>query len=99
MKLTHRKPTTGGDADISFPMLESWQPVTKVATIAAEISKRRILCRISLKTLKEKFGASDKVPMQSVTQHRQAIQEAAKRLIEKEAYEEDGSVLIRARDL
>jgi hypothetical protein len=37
--------------------------------------------------------------MRFVARHRTAIQEAARRLIENEAYEEDGSVLIRAHDL
>jgi hypothetical protein len=37
--------------------------------------------------------------MQSVVQHRMAIQEAAKRLIERDDYEADGSVLIKTADL
>jgi len=37
--------------------------------------------------------------MRFVARHRTAIQEAARRLIENEAYEEDGSVLIRAPTL
>ena len=47
----------------------------------------------------DKFGASEDAPMLSVAEHRTAIQEAARKLIESEAFEEDGSVLIRARDL
>jgi hypothetical protein len=73
--------------------------MTKVVTVAAEVSKKRVLCLISLETLRDKFGASEEEPMQSIAQHRTAIQEAARKLIENEAYEEDGSVLIRARDL
>jgi hypothetical protein len=73
--------------------------MTKVATVAAEVNKKRVLCRISLEILREKFGASEEESMRSVTQHRTAIQEAARKLIENQVYEEDGSVLIRARDL
>jgi len=37
--------------------------------------------------------------MQSVVQHRMVIQEAAKRLIEQDDYQADGSVLIQITDL
>lgn len=83
---------------ISFPMLECWNTITKVVTIAAEVDKRRVLCRISLGSLKDKFGSSEDEPMCFVARHRLAIQEAARRLIENETYEEDGSILIRTRD-
>ena len=84
---------------ISFPKLECWNPMTKVATVAAEVNKKRVLCRISLEILRDKFGASVEEPKQSIAQHRTAIQEAARKLIENEVYGEDGSVLIRAHDL
>jgi hypothetical protein len=75
--------------------------LTKVVTIAAEVNKKRVLCRISLEILRDKFGHSDskEEPMRSVALHRTAIQDAARKLIESSDYEEDGSVLIRARDL
>jgi hypothetical protein len=84
---------------ISFPVLECWNNMTKMATVVAEVDKKRVLCRISSESLKVKFGASDDKLMQSVVQHRVAIQEAAKRLIERDDYEEDGSVLIQTADL
>jgi hypothetical protein len=37
--------------------------------------------------------------MRSLAEHRGVIQAAAKKLIENDDYQEDGSVLIRARDL
>lgn len=64
-----------------------------------EVDKKRVLCRISSESLRVKFGASENKLMQSVVQHRMAIQEAAKRLIERDDYEEDGSVLIQTADL
>jgi hypothetical protein len=79
--------------------MECWNPMTKVATVAAEVNKKRVLCRISLEILRDKFGASEEIPMQSVAQHRTAIQEAARKLIENEVYEEDGSILIHAHDI
>lgn len=99
MQLTHYPTSASGNTAISFPKLESWNILTKVATIAAEVNKKRVLCRISLELLRDKFGDSGADPMQSVALHRRAIQDAARKLIERESYEEDGSVLIRARDL
>jgi Protein of unknown function (DUF1488) len=84
---------------ISFPRLECWNNMTKMATVVAEVDKKRVLCRISSESLKVKFGASDDKLMQSVVQHRIDIQEAAKRLIERDDYQEDGSVLIQTADL
>jgi len=73
--------------------------MSKMATIAADVDKKRVLCRISLKVLRDKFDASEEDPMQSIYQHRMTIEEAARKLIEYGAYEEDGSILIQARDL
>ena len=84
---------------ISFPRLECWNATTKVATIAAMDDKKRILCRIPLKTLHDKYGATEDKPMLSVNQHRVAIEEAARELIEKGDYEKDGSVLISLSNL
>jgi hypothetical protein len=84
---------------ISFPRLECWNNMTKMATVVAEVDKKRVLCRISSESLRVKFGASDDKFMQSVVQNRMTIQEAAKRLIERDGYEEDGSVLIQTADL
>ncbi|ESS71242.1 hypothetical protein MGMO_115c00270 [Methyloglobulus morosus KoM1] len=84
---------------ISFPRLECWNNMTKMATVVAEVDKKRVLCRISSESLRVKFGASDDKLMQSVVQHRMVIQEAAKRLIERDDFQEDGSVLIQTADL
>ncbi len=84
---------------ISFPRLECWNNMTKMATVVAEVDKKRVLCRISSESLMVKFGASDDKLMQSVVQHRMVIQEAAKRLIERDDFQEDGSVLIQTADL
>ncbi|TVO77873.1 DUF1488 family protein [Sedimenticola selenatireducens] len=99
MQLTRHGSAASGSTKVSFPRLECWNATAKVATVAAEVDKKRILCRISLDILIDKFGATREDPMQSVAQHRMAIQEAASRLIESNTYEEDGSVLIRSTDL
>ena len=84
---------------ISFPRLECWNDMTKVATLVAEVDKKRVLCRISLKIMRLKFGVSEEEPMTFVAMHRTSIQDAARKLIEAEAYETDGSILVKGPDL
>jgi len=98
MQLSRRRTVSDEDSTVSFPRLECWNPMTKVATIAAELNKRRILCRISLDVLRKKFKASPEAPMEAVAANRAALQEAARKLIEAKAFEEDGSIVIRQRD-
>ncbi len=99
MHFTHNRAPTSGEIQVSFPRLECWNPMTKVATVAADVNKKRVSCRISMEVLKDKFSASAEEPMRAVAEHRITIQEAARKLIENDDYEEDGSILIRARDL
>ncbi len=85
---------------ISFPKLECWNSMTKMATVAAEVDKKRVLCRVSYESLRTKFGVSEDMLMHSViVRHRTDIQEAARKIIERDDYESDGSVLIKTSDL
>jgi len=99
MYLTRHKTSTSDETEITFPMLECWNPMTKVATIAAQVDQRRVLCRISLELLQKKFRASEDEPMRAVAENRTVLQAKARMLIEKEAFEEDGSIVIRSKDL
>jgi len=94
-----RKTKKQGDGTVSFPALQCWNPVTRVATIAAEVDGRRVSCRIEIKDLKKKFHIFPDEPMQSVTRYRNEIETAARRLIEKTDFEEDGSIMIKYSDL
>ena len=84
---------------ISFPRLECWNNTTKTATLVADVDKRRVLCKISLFTLREKFNSPEGELMLLVAKYRPVIHAAATNLIEQEIYEEDGSVLIKKQDL
>ena len=99
MRLTRQRKPIPGETEISFPLLECWNPMTHVATIAAEVNKRRVLCRISFEVLQECFDASEDAPMKAVAENRTVIQANARRLIEREAFEEDGSILLRGIDV
>lgn len=101
MHLTrYQTPAKEGDSEeISFPILECWNPMTKVATIAAEVNKRRVLCRVSLAVLQKRFHTSVDDPMRTVAENRSTLRAAARKLIEKQAFEEDGSIVLRNKDI
>nr|VFJ75548.1 MAG: Protein of unknown function (DUF1488) [Candidatus Kentron sp. FW] len=99
MHLTRHRTLPSDKTEISFPLLESWNPMTKVATIAAEVNKKRVLCRVSMEVLQEKWKVSEEEPMQTVVENRSTLQAAARRVIEDEAYEEDGSIVIRSENI
>ncbi len=80
-------------------MLECWNPMTKVASIAAQVDQRRVLCKITMEVLQKKFQASTDEPMRAVAENRSLLQAKARILIEAEAFEEDGSILIRSKDI
>ena len=86
------------ETEISFPLLECWNPLTRFATIAAQVNKKRVLCRVSIDVLQERFHASAEAPMEAVVENRPAIEKVARKLIEDERYEEDGSIVIRESD-
>lgn len=99
MNLSRKKTSSANDNEISFPLLECWNPMTHVATIAAQVGGRRVLCRISHDVLKKKFKASSTEPMRAIANNRKAIQIAARALIERKAFEADGNIIIRQKDL
>ena len=99
MHLTRHRPSTSGPTEVQFPLLECWNPMTRVATIAAEVNKKRVLCRVSIEVLQKELRASAEKPMELVADNRAVLRDAARRLIESEAFEEDGSILIRREDL
>ncbi len=99
MDFTPYKASSTDDPDISFPVLECWNPMTKMATIAAQVHKSRVLCRISVEVLQKKFHASTDEPMRAVTENRSVLQAKIRMMIENEAFEEDGSIIIRMKDI
>jgi hypothetical protein len=95
----HNRSYNRDNSGIIFPRLESWNSATNTATLAVDVNKKRVLCRVELGTLENYFGVSEELPMHVVAQHRLDIQNAARRLIEHGAYEDDGSVMIRVGDI
>jgi hypothetical protein len=99
MYLTRHKTSNSDETEITFPMLECWNPMTKVASIAAQVDQRRVLCKITMEVLQKRFQASVDAPMRAVAENRAVLQAKARILIEAEAFEEDGSILLRSKDL
>ena len=99
MQLVHINKKMSKDGTIKFPLLQSWNPLTEVATIAAEVSGNRVLCRIAATVLQKKYPSSGDDPMQTVTTHRTEIENAARILIEQEAFDEEGAITIGYKDL
>lgn len=93
------KPSTSKDSKISFPKLESWNPMHNVATIAVDIDKTRVLCRISRDVLR--LFCADKTvdPMNILKDHRSVFEDKALKLIQNKSYEKDGSLEIREADI
>ena len=90
---------TSSNGVISFPALQCWNPMTNVATIAAEVDGKRVSCRIKIEDLKKKFQFFSSEPMQMVTKYRTEIEAAARDLIVRMKYEDDGSIMIQYGDL
>ena len=99
MYLPLHKTTSSDKTEISFPVREFWNPMTKVATITAEVDKRRVLCRISMEVLQENFDVSVDEPLRAVADNRSMLQAKSRILIADEAFEEDGSIIIRSEDI
>lgn len=52
-----------------------------------------------MEVLQKKFHASADAPMRAVAENRSVLQAKARTLIENEAFEEDGSIIIRSKDI
>jgi hypothetical protein len=98
--MTDRRPADTEDRPrIVFPLLECWNPQTEVVSIAAQVDKQRVLCRISLQDLENHFGASHGEPLRTVVENRPILERSARRLIEAQAFEPDGSILMHGEDI
>ncbi len=96
--IVHKQKKTGDDS-ISFPGLYCWNPVTEVITIAAQVSGNRVSCRIDFADIESKFKEVSEEPLIAVKTYRNEIESAARKLIENNSYEKDGSILISFKDL
>ena len=99
MEAIVHKQKTAGDGRILFPTLHCWNPDTEIITIAAQVSGKRVLCRIAYTDIKIKFSEIFDTPLDSVIKYRNEVEAAARTLIENKKYEKDGSIKINYVDL
>ena len=99
MEAIVHKQKTAGDGRISFPTLHCWNPETEIITIAAQVSGKRVSCRIAYADIKTKFPVMAETPVETVVSYRTEIEAAARTLIENKKYEKDGSIKIAYVDL
>lgn len=99
MEAIVHKQKNAGDGRISFPTLHCWNPETEIITIAAQVSGKRVSCRIAYTDVKTKFPVLADTPIETVVKYRTEIEAAAKNLIESKKYEKDGSIKINYTDL
>lgn len=99
MEAIVHKQKTAGDGRISFPTLHCWNPETEIVTIAAQVSGKRVSCRIAYADIKTKFPIIAEKPLETVVNYRTEIETAARTLIEKKKYQKDGSIMINYVDL
>tara|TARA_R110000782_G_scaffold85297_7_gene165871 strand:+ start:104 stop:403 length:300 start_codon:yes stop_codon:yes gene_type:complete len=99
MEAIVHKQKTAGDGRISFPTLHCWNPETEIITIAAQVSGKRVSCRVAHADIKTKFPVLADTPLETVIKYRAEIETAARNLIEKKKYEKDGSIKIDYVDL
>ncbi len=99
MEAIVHKQKTAGDGRISFPTLHCWNPETEIITIAAQVSGKRVSCRIAYADIKTKFTNLADTPLETVIKYRTEIEAAARNLIENKKYEKDGSIKVDYVDL
>jgi hypothetical protein len=99
MRFTRNKNKSKAENKITFPLLQCWNPMTNVVTIAAQVNGERVLCKISSKFLHAVFPKSAKDPMDIVTANRSRIENAARKLIQNNSFDKDGYIIIDSADL
>jgi hypothetical protein len=85
--------------DITFLAGETWHDTQEVVVFQASGSGRPICCRMSWEALQDRrFNGDASQPLETFRRHRPAIEEIARRLIQRQRFEPDGSILIRPQD-
>jgi hypothetical protein len=92
-------PRGDSDGGIAFPALEAWDPLNHVASIVAETNDGRVLCTVSADVLDARFTFDLEHPMRAVEENRVVLRSAARKLIEKGAFDAKGRVNISLEDL
>jgi hypothetical protein len=97
MKLSHFKAPSVTEGNISFPVMQCWNPVTRCVSIAADVGGQRVLCRIAEAMITEHFPDSELSATAIVAAHRKRFEGAATRALGSRRTAE-GSIDLRHED-
>ncbi len=99
MNVIINRPGKAEDGTISFPGLHCWNPETEVITLAAQVSGKRVSCRVAFSDIKLRFSELAETPLLTVKKYRKDLEAVARTLIVNNSYENDGSIKISYQDL
>jgi len=79
---------------VSFPKSEQWDESRRLVLFPADVNNRRITCAVSGEALVDHFGAKNTKDMNAFHTRRDDIEKVVVRLINKDRFQEDGTILI-----
>lgn len=96
---TRPRPLGGHMAnELTFPAGERWNGSREVAKFTAMLGDKKIRCAVSLEALCDNFDGDTKEPLQCFRDNRANIEAIAAKLIRRQRFEADGSILVRTAD-
>jgi hypothetical protein len=81
-----------------FPRSQLYVSEREVVIFVAYVDAKQIECIISLEALEDHFGGEPSKVVESFILHRAAIEHIDERLIARQRFEADGSILIKTAD-
>ena len=75
-----------------------WNKDRELAEFLCEGTEKEIECAISMEALVNNFGGNPEHPMHSFYENQNRIESIALSLIQKQRFQEDGSILILSTD-
>lgn len=86
-------------ASIAFEQEQQLDDMSGVVKFRAVVDVYPVLCKISREALSDHFGADDVGELNAFLKHRSEIEQYARKLIEQQGFQSDGSILIRSEDM
>jgi hypothetical protein len=83
---------------ISFPQGKQWNGSREIVEFEAESNGKKIHCAVSLEALCDNFDGDTKEPLQCFLNNRARIESLATKIILRQRFENDGSILVRNAD-
>ena len=81
-----------------FPKSQLYDSSREIVNFAAIVGDKTIVCAISIEALHDHFDGDIQKPTETFIGNRGAIEYITERLIARQRFEADGSIMIRAAD-